>query len=172
MATRGTFGRGLRGGKYFSCVCCLFRPGSQALPGSGGPRHPSGDGCSGPGLAPFNIHHVMDVRAQAPPPLAIGGPELAGIAWLRWGSLPCRPGAGVYRPGLAPPPRRRWGFRVWSPCGMPLWHAPDAPWPWVVSGWHCHSPPASCACRQGAGVYRHGLAPPPPRAPGVLVRSP
>ena len=47
------------------------------------------------------------------------------------------------------------------------------PWPWVVSGWHCHSPPASCACRLGAGVDRPGLAPPPCRRLGGLrVRSP
>ena len=109
-------------------VACFGRGRRHCLAPGGHGIH-LGDGCSGPGLALFNIHHVMDVRAQAPPPLAIGGPELAGIAWLRWGSLPCRPGAGVYRPGLAPPPRRRWGFRVWSPlaCHSGMLRMPPGP---------------------------------------------
>ena len=45
------------------------------------------------------------------------------------GSLPCRLGAGVYRRGLAPPPRRRLGCQVWSPlaCHSGMLRMPLAP---------------------------------------------
>ena len=90
MATRGTFGRGLRGGKYFSRVCCLFRPGSQALPGSGPGafQHPSCDGCSGPGSPPARHRRAGACRHCL---ASVGVPALPPGCW----SLQAWPGSAT-----------------------------------------------------------------------------
>ena len=133
----------------------------QAWPGSATPSAPGVSGvvsvsmpfwhapdAPGPGLFSGGIATRRPLRARVARVL-----EFAGLAWLRH-------------------PTGAWGV-VWGVAVACHLACSGCPWPWVVSGWHCHSPPASCACRLGAGVDRPGLAPPPCRRLGGLrVRSP
>ena len=133
----------------------------QAWPGSATPPAPGVSGvvsvsmpfwhapdAPGPGLFSGGIATRRPLRARVARVL-----EFAGLAWLRH-------------------PTGAWGV-VWGVAVACHLACSGCPWPWVVSGWHCHSPPASCACRLGAGVDRPGLAPPPCRRLGGLrVRSP